>query len=676
MWSDNEADIDLLRFSYLSSTVTRLVQTPELLPLSIGIFSDWGGGKSTLLKLVQAELAKDEEILCLNFNGWLFEGYEDAKSALMGTILEAIEDRAKKQQPLSERGSELLKKLLARVNWMQVAGLGLRVGVPALLGMPDLSLASVLGELAGTVRALPGMLRDKAATFDPEDAKKLIKDAPGGADQVRRNIRDFRKDFAELLIEAKIKTLVVFIDDLDRCIPDTIIETLEAIKLFLFVKGTAFVLAADEHIVQYAVRRRFPELPNSEREVGRDYLEKLIQIPIRIPPLSGADAWSYMNMLFAERCLEADAYAAVCKHAANFKPTGIAERAFDLPTARQIFGDAAVPQQLQADLDLITQIAPVLIPGLGGNPRRIKRFLNMLLLRLEMGESRGLDLQRRVMAKLMLLEYLKPIFFRQLARLQASQDGKPRELAVVEFELRRSADERKRVAEPKPTDGKGNGDVPRGRTKEVNAPAVKSKDSSKASAVESTDSAEPSAEIATWQSDTWMVEKWLASEPALANVDLRPYFYIAHDIVGVLVAGQARLSPAAAEVLNKLLGVGEATHARGIKLAGELGPPDITAVFEALAERIRQAESLGEGSLLSILFQLVRTRSDLLPQLVALCGELPEPKLTMSTPILLMEAVDGSSSEQGARETIRRWTTSENENLANGSKVALDRMSK
>jgi len=120
--------------------------------------------------------------------------------------------------------------------------------------------------------------------------KKLLKEKPKGEENVRRNIRDFRKDFEELLSESKIETLVVFIDDLDRCLPDTIIETLEAIKLFLFVRGTAFILGADERLIEYAVRRRFPELPGTETEVGRDYLEKLVQrkATVRQPLLNRA----------------------------------------------------------------------------------------------------------------------------------------------------------------------------------------------------------------------------------------------------------------------------------------------------------------------------------------------------------------------------------------------------
>ena len=90
MWSDNEADIDLLGFGHLESAVLAIVRDTALLPASIGIYGDWGSGKSSLMRMVREELKKDASLLVLSFNGWLFEGYEDAKTALMGTIVEEI----------------------------------------------------------------------------------------------------------------------------------------------------------------------------------------------------------------------------------------------------------------------------------------------------------------------------------------------------------------------------------------------------------------------------------------------------------------------------------------------------------------------------------------------------------------------------------------------------------
>ena len=76
-------------------------------------------------------------------------------------------------------------------------------------------------------------------------------------------INAFRKAFDDLLDKADVKQLVVLIDDLDRCLPDTAIETLEAIRLFVFTSHTAFIVAADEAMIEYAVRKHFPDLPDA-----------------------------------------------------------------------------------------------------------------------------------------------------------------------------------------------------------------------------------------------------------------------------------------------------------------------------------------------------------------------------------------------------------------------------
>src|SRR5660397_114055 len=107
--------------------------------------------------------------------------------------------------------------------------------------------------------------------IDDGELDKYLQD--GQEQTFNRNVMGFREDFKELLEEAEIERLVVLIDDLDRCLPPTIIQTLEAIKLFLSVGNVAFVIGADERLVHYAVRERFPELPGDRVDVGRDYLE-------------------------------------------------------------------------------------------------------------------------------------------------------------------------------------------------------------------------------------------------------------------------------------------------------------------------------------------------------------------------------------------------------------------
>ncbi|WP_339097777.1 P-loop NTPase fold protein (plasmid) [Deinococcus sp. VB343] len=292
MWSDNESSVDLLRFTYLTGTLVELVQQDALLPTTIGVFGDWGSGKSTILKHAETKLrSQGNGTVCLTFNGWLFEGYEDAKSALMGNILEELEKQLKENQRWNDKIGETIAKLLKRVNWLKVAKATAGIALPMMTGIP------VLGPLLGL---LPEAKKKENAELD---LSGLLNEAPD--ESTRTTIREFRQEFSKLLEQAGVSRLVVIIDDLDRCLPSTIIDTLEAIKLFLFAGRTAFILGADERLVEYAVRERFPELPNTDFQVGQNYLEKLVQIPLRLPTLNARETESYLALLFAQRACQA-----------------------------------------------------------------------------------------------------------------------------------------------------------------------------------------------------------------------------------------------------------------------------------------------------------------------------------------------------------------------------------
>ena len=89
MWSDNETTIDLIGFKVHSDLILDVVTDPELLPVVLGVFGDWGGGKSSIMRMLEQSLETDKykDVVCLYFNGWTFEGYEDAKTALISSIL-------------------------------------------------------------------------------------------------------------------------------------------------------------------------------------------------------------------------------------------------------------------------------------------------------------------------------------------------------------------------------------------------------------------------------------------------------------------------------------------------------------------------------------------------------------------------------------------------------------
>ena len=95
MWTDNVTDKDFLGFDVHANLLEELIKEEKMLPLTIGLFGDWGSGKSSILEVLKKDLEKEEKTACLYFSGWAFEGFDDAKAALLETIVKAFEDEEK-----------------------------------------------------------------------------------------------------------------------------------------------------------------------------------------------------------------------------------------------------------------------------------------------------------------------------------------------------------------------------------------------------------------------------------------------------------------------------------------------------------------------------------------------------------------------------------------------------
>ncbi|MCZ7392629.1 MAG: P-loop NTPase fold protein, partial [Candidatus Methanoperedens sp.] len=242
---------------------------------------------------------------------------------------------------------------------------------------------------------------------------------PGEEESIPEDIHHFREEFAKLLEESKLKQLVVLIDDLDRCLPETAIDTLEAIRLFLFVPKTAFIIGADEGMIEYAVRQHFPHLPLASGPLpyARNYLEKLIQIPFRIPALGVQESRTYVTLLLVQAIVGEDHFGfkdllAQARKSLNQPWLGSGIALDDVRNVDKSRGD-----ELAAAFVLAQQIGPILAEGTKGNPRQIKRFLNSLAIRLAIAKERGFgkDVNAAVLGKLMLAERFQQDFYDHLA---------------------------------------------------------------------------------------------------------------------------------------------------------------------------------------------------------------------------------------------------------------------
>ena len=115
--ADNETAVDLLYHQAVARTVARVVAEQSDEPLSVGVHGDWGAGKSSVLLMVEEAFEGSERILCVRFNGWLFQGFEDAKAVLIETVVDELLRKRPKHRKLAEQAEEVLR----RVDWMKVA---------------------------------------------------------------------------------------------------------------------------------------------------------------------------------------------------------------------------------------------------------------------------------------------------------------------------------------------------------------------------------------------------------------------------------------------------------------------------------------------------------------------------------------------------------------------------
>jgi predicted KAP-like P-loop ATPase len=143
-----------------------------------------------------------------------------------------------------------INKFSKRIDVLRVFGLVADAGA-TFAGFPTFGLLSKGAQSIGQLINGDGSQEDyqgvKAAVSDlKEKSQGLLKDTEKQTPPAE--IAAFRKEFSEIL-GALGKTLVVFIDNIDRCLPKNAIQTLEAVRLFLFLPQSAFVIAADEEMI-------------------------------------------------------------------------------------------------------------------------------------------------------------------------------------------------------------------------------------------------------------------------------------------------------------------------------------------------------------------------------------------------------------------------------------------
>lgn len=520
MWADNEADIDLLGFDYLVDELEIVLTEQRLLPVTVGVAGEWGSGKSSLMRLAKRRLEAPEHekaYLCVEFSPWRHEGSEDVKAALMATVMDALESRLRDQEV--EPG--VLERVGRLRRWAHAGALPrtLVTGGTLLAGI-DPGVATAAGEVA-------------------QQAAEATEPGARSEPTVRRSfdsVAGFHDEFASLMesLGEEVRALVVFIDDLDRCLTPAIVSTFEAIRLFLQAPRTAYVVGAHQRIIQAALDDRYPGGDGVD-SLGIDYLEKVLQVTIAIPPLSSPESLSYANLLFAELYAEPQDFDALLAEARRLRASDQLAEAMNVGVAEGVLG--TLKPELAEAFELVQRIGPTLAGGTRGNPRQVKRFLNTLLLRTRTAAQRGAPIQPGVLAKLMLLEERHLPDFEQLYQWQLAAAGAPDQVVAAEAEVR------------------GGEKVPK---------------------------LDPGDRDAV---DIWVarpgVRDWLALDPPLRDVVLGPYFSLARDKLSTATPA-TRLASHLQELIAAAQAAIDRDRDEAIARTGELSSDDLAAFATAL----------------------------------------------------------------------------------------------
>ncbi len=408
--SDRAADRDLLDLTPYTQTLLDIIRDPATEgPLVIGLFGTWGSGKTALMQFVRDELARDaaRKFRLAWFDAWKYDKEDALWRALLLRVIDNRRDRDDQgvditPEPLKSEIARLEQRLYRDVEWEEKGGLTVdlpKLGKAAAAGAIKLSFAMLPGFAAEVVKAA------QAALGNAEDAGKFLdafdRHVIEHHQAQLRSIEQFQHEFEKLVAErivAQGERLVVFVDDLDRCLPEKAIEVLEAIKLFLDVKGCIFLLGLDQEVVTRGIKVKYREFAVDEGAEGdkripidgAQYLEKIIQLPFRLPKIE--------------------------------------------PRAMQPF-----VAQLAAFPD--PRCADVFAEGLETNPRKVKRGVNIFLFLSKLAERRKIPSKPVRLAKIVVVYHshaelydllrLNPALLRDLeAYLRQQAASTPREGTV------------------------------------------------------------------------------------------------------------------------------------------------------------------------------------------------------------------------------------------------------
>lgn len=259
-------------------------------PLTIALQGDWGSGKTSLMTLIRNEL-QDERHHTVWFNTWQYAQF-NMSDTLALSMMSKISDALAPDK--GGDGFQALKRSL----W--AASRAVVIGGASVIGQGDTAKAGIEEYQRG---GKDGVEEDPAAALE--------------------RIKDGLAKIVEERIAGPTEKIVVFVDDLDRLVPERAVELLEAMKVFLDIDRCVYVIACDYGVVSAGLKSKFGV---SEGELkGKSFFDKIIQVPFKMPTRR-YQVNDYIKRLLTQIGVDYDSdrdigkYSELVEHSVGFNP--------------------------------------------------------------------------------------------------------------------------------------------------------------------------------------------------------------------------------------------------------------------------------------------------------------------------------------------------------------------
>jgi len=258
--TDDIAIHPILDFNLYRDAIVNIVKN-SYPKFTMGIFGDWGAGKTTLINSIDKALQTEKDLIIVRLEAWRYKREQFALVSMLKTIAYAL--------PAEKQFEDLRQKLeTSAINFLKKT--------------PDI-LTSIITKYVSEEDEISQEMFD---SFKKEFNSKIQLIAELDRDAVYFDgFEEIRKEIKNLRLDNPAFRIIVFVDDLDKCSPKKALEILEFIRVFHDIEGFIYIIGISQDMMV-----KLSDIENNETSIeGEHYIKNLIQVPITLPKWSNQD---------------------------------------------------------------------------------------------------------------------------------------------------------------------------------------------------------------------------------------------------------------------------------------------------------------------------------------------------------------------------------------------------